>query len=304
MSHPRVTGLAGFGLEVPDLDEAARFYGTFGLATERRGPILGARCAGRGHDEIILVAGVEKRLHHISFAIRPEDERAFAERLGAAGVTVEASPIAGERAGIWFRDPWNTWVHLMADASPAPPAPTPRQTAGRIDRHLWRELDRDPRPVKLGHMLVYTQDFARAEAWYDDMLGVRASDRAVGKVAFMAAGSGVIDHHCFGFINSTHRGFQHASFQMRDMDDIAMAVWRMRKAGYTGEFGPGRHALASNLFHYLRDPWGSWIEYYADMDKISDAWTTGDWNELPYVWGPAWSPEFWGGDMNANREPR
>ena len=40
------------------------------------------------------------------------------------------------------------------------------------------------------------------------------------------------------------------------------------------------------------------------MDKISEAWESRDWNNLPYIWGPKWSPEFWGGEMNANVEPR
>ncbi|WP_397284329.1 VOC family protein [Pandoraea sputorum] len=98
-------------------------------------------------------------------------------------------------------------------------------------------------------------------------------------------------------------GFQHASFQVPSFDDIGYGAWRMREAGYGDGFGPGRHAIASNLFHYVRDPWGSWVEFYADMDKITDRWLCRDWNDLPYTWGPRWSPEFWGKEMNANLEP-
>ena len=29
-----------------------------------------------------------------------------------------------------------------------------------------------------------------------------------------------------------------------------------------------------------------------------------DWNQLPYIWGPGWSPEFWGKEMNGNFEPK
>ena len=145
---------------------------------------------------------------------------------------------------------------------------------------------------------------AEAERFLCDVLGLRVADRAVGKVSFLAAGEGVIDHHCFGLVHSTHRGFQHASFQVGGIDDIGLGAWRMREAGYRDSFGPGRHALASNLFQYVRDPWGSWVEYYADMDKISERWVSRDWSVLPYIWGPEWSPEFWGGEMNANLEPR
>ena len=154
----------------------------------------------------------------------------------------------------------------------------------------------------VGYVCASTE---KAEAFFSDVLGLRTTDRAKGKVSFMAAGAdGVIDHHCFGLIPSTHRGFQHASFKVGGIDDIGFGAWRMRSAGYKETFGPGRHALASNLFHYFRDPWGSWIEYYADMDRISPAWQTRDWNELPYVWGPEWAPEFWGKEMNGNFEPK
>jgi catechol-2,3-dioxygenase len=136
------------------------------------------------------------------------------------------------------------------------------------------------------------------------VLGLRTTDRATGKVAFMAAGDGAIDHHCFGLIPSTHRGLQHASFKVGGIDDIGFGLWRMRQAGYKESFGPGRHTLASNLFHYIRDPWGSWVEYYADMDRISDKWECRDWNELPYIWGPEWAPEFWSNEMNGNVEPK
>lgn len=42
----------------------------------------------------------------------------------------------------------------------------------------------------------------------------------------------------------------------------------------------------SNLFHYIRDPWGSWIEYSADMDRITEAWQANEWDIPPAVWCP------------------
>ncbi len=302
MSTPKVIGLNGFGLEVPELDVAEKFYTAFGLALERRGGMLGLRSPGRPRDEIVVVRGARKRLHHLSFLIRAGDEAPFADRLRRADLAVSDAPDGVRRDGLWFQDPWGTWINLCPGEQSA--AAPPKAATARLDVHLWRELDRDPKPARIGHMLVFTGEWERSEAFFTEVLGLRTSDRAAGKVAFMAAGDGVVDHHCFGLINSTHRGYQHASFQVSGLDDIGFGTWRMREAGYRESFGPGRHALASNLFHYVRDPWGSWIEYYADMDKISPSWTCRDWNELPYVWGPEWSPEFWGEEMNGNFEPR
>jgi len=249
-------------------------------------------------------------MQHLSFCIAPGTETAFADKLRQAGLRVqEAPPAGGIRTGLWFQDPWATWINLHPGRpAPVPAVSLPPSNLGargdRVDVDLWQELERNRAPLRIGHMLVFTHDWERSERFFIDVLGMRTADRAAGKVAFMAAGEGVIDHHCFGLINSSHRGFQHASFQVAGIDDIGYGAWRMVKAGYKETFGLGRHAIASNLFHYIRDPWGSWVEYYADMDKITEKWVCRDWNDLPYIWGPEWSPEFWGKQMNGNFEPR
>jgi len=301
MSEPKVIGLAGVGLQVPDVGVSEKFYGAFGLQAEKRGSGLGFRSTGGQSDEILVLPGApQKRMHHLSFFIRPGDETAFAGKLEKKGFKVFS---AAERPGLWFDDPWGTRINLTPGVSPYEKE-KPVEAKERLDVHHWQALDRDPRPRRIGHMLMFTPDYEKAEGFFTKALGLRTSDRAKGKVSFMAAGDGIIDHHCFGLIPSTHRGFQHASFKVGGIDDIGFGAWRMRNAGYKESFGPGRHALASNLFHYFRDPWGSWIEYYADMDRISAKWQCRDWSELPYVWGPQWSPEFWGKEMNGNFEPK
>ncbi|MBN9474798.1 MAG: hypothetical protein ABS43_25620 [Bordetella sp. SCN 67-23] len=301
MAELRVDRLLGYGLEVPDLAVAAHFYSAFGLTPDSAGHRLALTSRAGGAPEIVAIPGREKRLHHLSFAVAPDDLDRHADHLARLGTPCTTPPFGALREGLWFQDPWGLWLNL-APAAPLP-AIAAAATGPRVDRHLWRELNREIRPNRLGHILMFTSDWEKTEAYYARALGLRTSDRAAGKVAFMAGGTGVRDHHCFGLINSTHRGFQHASFHVDSIDDIGFGALQMHKAGYREGFGIGRHALASNLFHYTRDPWGSWVEYYADMDKISESWEARDWNDLPYIW-PAWAPEFWGKEMNGNFEPR
>jgi len=308
MSTARVHSLAGYGFEVPDVDVARKFYAAFGLQPQPHAGALALGCADVAAPSVLVIQGAlgsAKRLHHLSFFVDSADLPYFDERLKVMGSPSSTPPFASLRPGLWFQDPWGTWFNLtprtasdVANTEPYPPQ------HDRVDVHLWKQLPRQAQPRKLGHMLLFTPDFARAEAWLQQALGLRTSDRAVGKVSFMAGGEGVRDHHCFGLINSTHRGFQHSSFYVDSFDQIGFGALQMREAGYTDQFGVGRHALASNLFLYIRDPWGTWVEYYSDMDKISERWEARDWNELPYIWGPEWSPEFWGGEMNANVEAR
>ena len=67
-----------------------------------------------------------------------------------------------------------------------------------------------------------------------------------------------------------------------------------REAGW----GLGRHTIGSNFFHYNPDPWGSWIEWFSDIDQIDDCWVAGDWDVPPHLWG-APPPET----FLANQEP-
>ncbi|WP_423458248.1 VOC family protein [Ottowia sp. VDI28] len=304
----RVQHLAGYGLEVPDVAVAEQFFGAFGLNAQHPGSALhmlsGRSLASSGPAEIVVLkGGTQKRLHHLSFAIRPEDLSGFEEHLRKMGVATVKPPFGAIRDGLWFQDPWGTWINLVPVAPWAVIEKPPMVAVPRVDRHYWQDL-RDPvKPNKLGHVLIFTQDWEKSEAFFCQALGLRVADRAAGKVSFLSGGTGVRDHHCFGLIKDTHRGFQHGSFHVDSLDQIGLGGLQMHKAGYKEGFGVGRHALASNLFHYTRDPWGSWVEYYTDMDKISEAWVSKDWNDLPYIW-PQWAPEFWGKEMNANLEPK
>jgi hypothetical protein len=109
-------------------------------------------------------------------------------------------------------------------------------------------------------------------------------------VTFLNAGPG--DHHVFGFISSTHRGFHHASFEVPSIDAIAVGADRMRAKGRAAGWGLGRHTIGSNFFHYNPDPWGSWIEWFSDIDQIRECWSPKDWDVPPHLWGPPPPPEF------------
>lgn len=305
MAQPlRVQHLAGYGLEVPDLQVAEDFFSAFGLRAQHQGQHLQLHSQATQPPNIVVwQGGAQKKMHHLSFAVTPADLPRFEAHLHSLGTPVACPPFAAARAGLWFQDPWGTWINLVPVATAPRLAPAWASEAARVDRHLWRELPRVVHPNKLGHLLMFTHDWEKTEAFYVQALGLRVTDRASGKVSFMSGGSGVRDHHCFGLIRSTHRGIQHGSFHVNTVDQIGLGARQMHQAGYTEGFGLGRHAIASNLFHYTRDPWGSWIEYYADMDQISEAWVAQDWHDLPYIW-PDWAPEFWSNEMNANHEPR
>src|SRR5262245_32820484 len=258
------------------------------------------RCRGRDQDQVILVEGPKRTMHHIGFGTTADELPALRRRIEASGTKLVDPPNATSGEGIWFRDPDGLLVNVRA-AEPAPylAASTWRiNNAGHMDRVGVRAApgrDHVVRPRRLGHALRFTPNFEKQIDFYGRVLGLKLSDRAQGVVAFFHGAAGG-DHHIFGFITSDRPGFHHASFEVANVDEIGMGACNLLAKGYRDGWGVGRHVIGSNFFHYVRDPWGSLVEYFTDLDVIpSDgSWQAKNWpvEDALYVWGPAVPEDF------------
>jgi catechol 2,3-dioxygenase-like lactoylglutathione lyase family enzyme len=115
-----ISELHHYALEVPDLAVAEGFLQDFGLETSEKDGSLVARCPGRDQDQVRLVQAPAKRLHHVTFTLRPGSMDAVREALDRAGTPV-IEPLAGAtEEGLWIRDPDGTAVQLL----PTEPAPS------------------------------------------------------------------------------------------------------------------------------------------------------------------------------------
>jgi catechol 2,3-dioxygenase-like lactoylglutathione lyase family enzyme len=284
-----ISGLHHYALEVPDLDIAEGFLQDFGLETSEKDGSLVARCPGRDQEQVRLVRAPVKRLHHVTFTLRPGSTDGVREALDRAGTPVIEPPAGATEDGLWIRDPDGTAVQLL-DTKPAPSRPMAEvlvnmgATQQRLNVAQWTEATKDVLPRRLGHSLLFTAQPGPMTDFYTQVLGLRVSDTIHhDRVTFLNAGPG--DHHVFGFIASTHRGFHHASFEVPSIDAIAIGADRMRARGRGAGWGLGRHTIGSNFFHYNPDPWGSWIEWFSDIDQIDDCWVANDWDVPPHLWG-------------------
>ncbi len=296
-----ISGLHHYALEVPDLEVADGFLQDFGLETGEKDGSLVAHCPGRDQEQIRLVEAPAKRLHHVSFTLSPGTLDSVREALDRAGTPVIEPPPGATEEGLWFRDPDGTPVQLLDEApAPARPADEVLFNVGgsrqRIGIAQWVQATEDVLPRRLGHTLLFTAQPQQMTEFYTQVLGLRVSDRIKGLVTFLNAGPG--DHHIFGFIASSHRGFHHASIEVPSIDAIAIGADRMRAKGREAGWGLGRHTIGSNFFHYNPDPWGSWIEWFSDIDQIDDCWVAGDWEVPPHLWGTPPPSTFL-----ANQEP-
>jgi catechol 2,3-dioxygenase len=284
-----VHSLDHFSLAVPQLEAASRFYAAFGLHAEDEPD--GLRLRALGGTVATLREAPARRLEYVSFSIDDASRDAFQRHLEAEHVTLLDPPRGIDRQGLWFRDPDGVLIEVTARARRMPLTKTLMEVRITPEgvRRAPEALSTTVAPRRLGHVLRFTPDVGRAIAFYERFLGLRLADRSGDIVAFLYAPHGS-DHHVIAFAKSSRPGFHHASFEVAGIDEIGLGAMRMAERGYREGWGFGRHEAGSNFFHYVRDPWGSFAEYFCDIDYIPAgcAWESRD---LPpelslYAWGP------------------
>ena len=294
-------------LEVPDLDEGVRFYQDAGLTAAVSGKIATLACKAQDHEVIVLLGGyARKRLHHIT--LRASDLPALALSVPlAGGKVVDApegfSPKDPESAGLWVTDPHGLLIHLVdrpADAPLVECAEFVINAPGRVGRVrrsavLPQSAYPPAHPLRLGHTLLFSPDVPASVKFVTEGLGMGLADRAQDIIAFTCARQNS-DHHVLAFAKSPGIGFHHASFQVADPDEVGRGGRALVTKAGRGDWGFGRHTIGSNFFHYIQDPWGSWFEYYSDMDHIDDhaQWTPTNYamEDSLASWGPAVPHDF------------
>lgn len=294
-----VHSLQRFAMSVPSLDEAERFYRTFGLDVRRNGGALELRAFGDPHCwGVIHGNGGQKRLEFLTFGIFADDADAFATRIAKHGAARDPHPL-GTREGLWLADADGVAIQLVVapnvspTAKPAPdvPPPVPPGKGAAPARSRVEPV----RPRRLSHVLRFTPDVMRMVRFCTDVLGMRLSDHSGDVIAFVHALHGS-DHHVMAFAKSDRPGLHHSSWDVRSVDEIGRGSEQMRNAGYADGWGVGRHVLGSNYFYYVRDPWKSWAEYSFDIDYVPLGfdWKAADHpgEDSIYVWGPPMHPEF------------
>jgi len=294
-----VKALLHYALEVPDQGAGEKFYTSFGLVgAPARDDAVHLRPAPIARESVLLYGGPRKRLHHLAFAAPGDEFEATREAIGRAGVREIDPPRGAPEGGIWVRDPEGNLVNVRDEARPAPP-PDPPLTlngpghAARQGIRGYPEAGTSARPRRLGHVLLFSGDFHRQVDFYTRALGMRLSDRCSDIICFLRCST---DHHNLALLSSKGPGFHHGSFEVGSVDEIAMGAQHMREAGRPEGWGLGRHVIGSNFFYYNRDPWGSFAEYFFDLDYIPEhcAWEARDFppEDALYRWGPPVPDDF------------
>lgn len=287
-----VHSLDHFHFVVPDLAVAKTFYDEFGLGVGERGSGVTLSTRGNSHVWGTIGEGPRKKHQSISFGVFEDDLDRFAERFQTLGVKRVDPPPGVESNGIWIHDHDGNLVEIAVapKTSPNEKSAFVQRSAAPLERGAPnRSAVERTRPRRLAHMLMFATDVTKAIDFYARVLGLRLSDHSGDGIAFMHGIHGS-DHHMIALGKSNAPGMHHLSWDVGSVDEIGAGAMHMLGKGYDKGWGLGRHVLGSNFFHYVRDPWGSFAEYSADIDYVPfDAdWPAADHppEDSFYVWGP------------------
>lgn len=301
LKRPDVLGVHSvdhFSIEVPDLKVAQNFYSTFGLDVREEGNNLGLYAEGDDHRWGVISEGKAKRLAYLSFGVYEDDMERFKRHLEGLGVKLSDPPKGISSNGLWVEDPAGVRIELRAADKVSPSEKSPfinRSSPPGVAGSPGRAFIKPVKPDRMSHVLTFTPDVPKAIDFYSNALGIRVSDRSGDDICFMHGVHGS-DHHMIAFARSEAPGFHHCSWIMESVNEIGLGAKQMAEAGFDKGWGLGRHVLGANYFHYVRDPWGSYCEYAADIDYVpyDCDWEAGDHpgEDSIYVWGPLIPEDF------------
>lgn len=281
-------------LGVPDTAASSGFFTSFGLTAQDDGWFS----TRDGGNQLQLVESPTRTLHRLGIGAETADDlprfASAAETVGLGTIVestadrlVLAEPVTGLTVEITVAEPITSSAQLPTLNAPG--------VIGRPNVPAASVLNPSPpEPSNLTHVVYASPDQPTTLRFFTEVLGFEISDEIPGIIAFARCGE---MHHNFAIQAGPVAYPHHLAFEMDSIDDVVRGGQRMVDEDPERHmWGLGRHAIGSNWFWYLRDPSGVFVEYTADIDRISeqDLYQPKQWqgHEVLYSYGPPTPAEF------------
>lgn len=283
-----IKGIDRITYGVEDMEACRRFLGDWGLSEVEAGAdralyetLDGCEVELRLKDDPTLPPAIEpgSTLREVVWGV--EDAAALA----AAAERMKSLPGHDLRDGLpGCTDPVGLMVRVrVSRRRPVPVKGSPMNT---IDQHP-RVDEPSPvyeraTPVKVGHVVLFTDRIDEHEAFYVDHLGFHASDRYPGRGVFLRCGPRGGHHDLFLLqLPKPKVGLNHIAFTVRDIHEVFGGGIHINRCGWPTEIGPGRHPISSAYFWYVKNPCGGLAEYYANEDWVTENWKPREFQPSP-----------------------
>ena len=255
----------------PEPERLARFYAdAMDMDLERSdGEWL---CTGPKR-RLLIGEGPVKTLGYGALGCRSDDAlQRLRERAEAEGLKIEGSTSPLFKSGAFgMRDPDNNLILFGM---------------GRQD-HIHQGRLHAP----IQHLTFATRDLDAFERFYAGRLGFVVTDRVrshegATTTCFTTSNH---EHHTIAAFLSDRQGVDHHSYEAGEWITVRDWCDRMGDRKVPIMWGPGRHGPGNNIFVFIEDPDGNWIEISAELEVIYDR-PAKDWPHEPYTlnrWGTA-----------------
>jgi catechol 2,3-dioxygenase-like lactoylglutathione lyase family enzyme len=284
MAWIKATDMAYARLRAPDLDLMEEFLVRFGMIrADRTANALYMRGTDPVHHLHVTERGDPKFLGFAYCAESEDDLARIAKAPGASGIEAIDEPGGGKR--VRLTEPNGYTIEVVHGIAPVEAVrPKPRQKLNTGEAPLARpgelmRLPKGPAHVKrIGHGVLMTPKFRETVTWFRETLGFVCSDdvyegqkdNLIGSFNRLDRGDAYVDHHVLFCLVHEKTGLNHVSFEVEDIDDVAMGHDFLKSFGrYEHMWGIGRHVLGSQVYDYWADPWGRVHEHWADSDRLN-----------------------------------
>ena len=260
----RMGHLRGIVMRAPGMTETANFYTElWGLEITHADEGI-VYLSGTGEEPLVygLKDDATYGIEYIHFG-QPDRAAidAFHAAVSARGATVLGAPAEMD-------DPFGGYGFEILD-------PDSRRLRVTADLEMRAADDAFAQPRKISHVVLNTPDTEGVQAWYEDVLGFRASDYSADQIAFLRCST---DHHSIALVRDKYPAVNHVAFEIPGIDSFMRGIGRMKQQGQVPSRGPGRHGPGNNPFAYFVSPSGFVIEFTAELQQIDEA------THEPRVW--------------------
>lgn len=283
MSIIKIEDISHVRFRAPDLSLMQDFLEAFGLTAASRDE---AHLIMRAHGSAPFVHATEKGdAGFAALGLRAASGDDLQILAAVEGVTVEPFDMPGGGQVVRLTDPDGRLVEVVAEQTMIDPLPVDSRPAVNTGLSHLRQSETiriaaGPATVmRLGHVVLDVSDFRLVEEWYKQRFGFitsdeieAAPDQAMGAFMRCDVGDTPTDHHTLFLLQALENpGFNHAAFEVLDINDVMRGHEHLKAQGRDASWGIGRHILGSQIFDYWRDPFGHELEHWTDGDLFTAA---------------------------------
>ncbi len=262
--------LAGIGLTSTDVRRLSAFYtDVVGYKGELSDEIWTGTLEGRS---LQVRCGAINRLDYAAFALPDRHSLShLQDRLLAASVEFEnvETPLLG--AAIKLIDPDGNVLFFGAAAGGSSQSPRPA------------------RPSRLQHLVFASDEAPAMVRFYCNVVGFSPSDYVKDNdgnltSAFLRCSA---EHHSLAVFRGSRKRLDHFCYDVEDWMRIRDWADRFAEHRIPLRWGPGRHGPGNNLFFFINDPDGNWLEFSSDLEQVEEPrpiklwaheeWTLNSW---------------------------